>query len=102
MKKVLFKLFGISLFCTSIVSAAFAAEAKIEAFKAPFYVGQSVMACGNLVETKHLSNRHYLNLDRKYPNQTLTILVWRTITVGLKNVLVKLMPKLVKDFVVGG
>lgn len=76
MKKVLFKLFGISLFCTSIVSAAFAAEAKIEAFKAPFYVGQSVMACGNLVETKHLSNRHYLNLDRKYPNQTLTILVW--------------------------
>ena len=53
-----------------------ASEPKIEAYKAAFYMGKTVMACGTLVETKHLSNRHYLNLDKKYPNQTLTILVW--------------------------
>ena len=53
-----------------------AQEIKIEANKAAFHVGKSVMACGQLVETKHLSNRHYLNLDRKYPNQSLTLLVW--------------------------
>ncbi|TCM70990.1 hypothetical protein EC844_101266 [Acinetobacter calcoaceticus] len=68
------------LFLISALSttALYAQEAKIEAFKAPFYVGQSVMACGKLVETKHLSNRHYLNLDKAYPNQTLTLLVWDT------------------------
>lgn len=57
-------------------TASYAAESKIEAFKAPFHVGETVMACGNLAEVKHLSNRHYMNLDKKYPNQTLTILVW--------------------------
>lgn len=70
------KQLGLSIICLCVTSLAIAKEAKIEALKAPFYVGQSVMACGNLVETKHLSNRHYLNLDKKYPNQTLTILVW--------------------------
>lgn len=54
----------------------YAQEAKIEANKAAFHVGKSVMACGQLVEIKHLSNRHYLNLDRTYPNQSLTLLVW--------------------------
>ena len=55
---------------------SFGQELKIEAIKAPFHVGKSVMACGQLAEIKHLDNRHYLNLDRKYPNQTLTLLVW--------------------------
>lgn len=54
----------------------YAAEPKIEAFKAPFHVGQSVMACGKLAEVKHFPNRHYLNLDQKYPKQSLTVLVW--------------------------
>ncbi|AWT50137.1 hypothetical protein DLE54_03620 [Psychrobacter sp. YP14] len=57
-------------------TVAQAEEPKIEAYKAPFHVGKSVMACGNLAEIKHLSNRHYLNLDKRYPNQTLTVLVW--------------------------
>lgn len=51
-------------------------ESRIEAFKVPFHVGETVMACGTLAEIKHLSNRHYLKLDKKYPNQTLTLLVW--------------------------
>ncbi|MDK1671169.1 hypothetical protein QOK77_11420 [Moraxella osloensis] len=55
---------------------AHAEEPKIEAVKAPFYVSKPVMACGILKETKHLSNRHYLNLDKPYPNQSLTLLVW--------------------------
>lgn len=54
----------------------YAQETKIEAFKAAFHVGESVMICGKLVQLKHLDNRHYLNLDKSYPNQTLTILVW--------------------------
>lgn len=53
-----------------------AAEPKIEAYKAPFHVGKTVMACGVLAETKHFPDRHYLNLDKKYPKQSLTVLVW--------------------------
>lgn len=75
MKTVLKKL-SLGLMITFSSLYMYAAEPKIEAYKAPFYMGQTVMACGILVETKHLSNRHYLNFDRKYPNQTLTILVW--------------------------
>lgn len=52
-KAVIFSLGGLLL---SIASHA--AEPKIEAYKAPFHVGKSVMACGNLAQTKHLSNRH--------------------------------------------
>ena len=66
----------IAIFSFSLSSVA--QEPKIEAFKAPFHVGQTVMACGKLVQTKHFSNRHYLNLDKVYPNQTLTLLVWES------------------------
>ena len=37
------------------------------------------MVCGNLAEVNHLSNRHYLNLDKRNPNQTLTILAWNRV-----------------------
>lgn len=58
------------------IASSQAAEPKIEAFKAPFHVGQTVMACGTLAETKHFPDRHYLNLDNRYPKQSLTVLVW--------------------------
>ena len=74
MKKILVTLAVSILSLSSIASNA--NEPKIKAFKAPFHVGKTVMACGDLAQVKHLSNRHYLNLDKKYPNQTLTILVW--------------------------
>lgn len=75
MQKLLIKLYLIT-FSFLISATVFSSEPKIEAFKAPFFVGQSVMACGKLVEVKHLGSRHYLNLDKSYPNQTLTILIW--------------------------
>lgn len=70
------KLLISTLLLTATSLQAQAEEPKIEAAKAAFYVGKPVMACGILKETKHLSNRHYLNLDKPYPNQTLTLLVW--------------------------
>ena len=54
----------------------YAQEDKIEAVKAAFYLDKTVMACGRLTEVKHFDNRHYLNLDNKYPNQSLMVLVW--------------------------
>ena len=69
------KLVGL-FYLVLIYASANAQEIKIEANKAAFHVGKTVMACGQLMETKHLTNRHYLNLDNKYPNQSLTLLVW--------------------------
>lgn len=66
---------SLMLFASSLT---YAQEAKIEANKSAFHVGESIMACGKLAQIKHLENRHYLNLDKPYPNQTLTILVWNS------------------------
>ena len=66
-----------SIAALSLVSlSSFGQELKIEAIKAPFHVGKTVMACGVLADIKHLDNRHYLNLDKPYPNQSLTLLIW--------------------------
>lgn len=57
-------------------SVAHSEEPKIEAFKAAFHVGKSVMACGKVAEVKEGRSVIYLNLDKPYPNQTLGLLVW--------------------------
>lgn len=49
---------------------------RIPAHKAPFYVGKEIMACGILSEVSKFSKGLYLNLDKPYPNQTLTLVVW--------------------------
>lgn len=72
MFKKLTVVMGTVLFSTTLANAA---EPKIEAFEAPFHIGETVMACGTLAQTKYFSNRHYLNLDKKHPNQSLTVLV---------------------------
>ncbi len=66
---IIFSLISLSVFTR-------ANETKIEAFRAPFYLNQSVLACGELSEIKHFKNRHYLNLDAPFPKQTLTLLIW--------------------------
>jgi len=48
----------------------------IEASEAPFHVGGTVMACGTVVEIKRLSKMTFLNLDKRYPSQNLSILIW--------------------------
>lgn len=64
---------GGSLFFSTVVAAA---EPKIDTTEAPHYVGKSVIACGTLAEINHLPNRHYMNFDKKYPNQSVTVLIW--------------------------
>ena len=53
-----------------------ASELRIEAYKAPFHVGKTVMACGDVAQVSKGKKAHYLNLDKRYPNQSLTVLVW--------------------------
>lgn len=64
----------ILFFCCNFSTQA--QEKHIQAIKAPFYVGQTVMACGTLAEVVKFEKRHFLNLDAKYPNQSLSLLIW--------------------------
>ncbi|MDW1924896.1 hypothetical protein R7Q39_05610 [Vibrio sp. 947] len=59
---------------TSFLSNA--KEPRIEASKAAFHVGDTVMACGTVAQVSKGKKAHYLNLDNRYPNQTLAVLIW--------------------------
>jgi hypothetical protein len=50
----------------------------IEANKAPFHVGETIMTCGNVLQIKRLKKRTYLNIDGKYPNQLISIMIWNS------------------------
>ena len=49
---------------------------RIEAYRAPFYVDKQVMACGALAGASKFSKGLHLSLDKPYPHQTLTLIVW--------------------------
>ncbi len=54
------------------------AEEQIEALRAPFHVGESVLACGKVAQVSARSEVTYINLDRPYPQQTLALIVWQS------------------------
>ena len=53
-----------------------ASPPRVEANKAPFYVGRTVLACGKLAGAKPFKKGIYLSLDKPFPKETLTILIW--------------------------
>lgn len=62
-----------------------ASEPRIEARKAAFHVGEMVMACGTVVQVSKAKKAHYLNLDNRYPNQTLAVLSWNNNLKGFEQ-----------------
>lgn len=48
---------------------------EIAAQYAPFYYEKEVWTCGVLAQIKNLSNNVLLNLDERYPNQNLTVMI---------------------------
>lgn len=62
----------LSMFLSQLV---FGAE-EISTKDAPFYTGQDVIACGALHEVARFKRGLYLNMDNKYPKQSLTFIVW--------------------------
>ena len=70
--KFLIKTVLLSMFLSQLV---FAAE-EISTKEAPFYTGKDVVACGVLQEVARFKRGLYLNMDNKYPKQSLTFIVW--------------------------
>lgn len=62
----------------SAVPRSTLAEDQIEALRAPFYVGKSVLACGKIAQVTVRSEVTYINLDRPYPNHTLALIIWQS------------------------
>lgn len=68
--KILFIL--ISFLSISLVKA----EPIIQANQSQSYLGKYVTACGVLADFKHFRKVHMFNLDKPYPNHSLTIAIF--------------------------
>ena len=64
---------AITLFSMSLSSSA---DTQIKSTDAAFHVGKSVIACGVVIETKRFKRGIYLNMDKPYPHQSLTLVAW--------------------------
>ena len=58
------------------------AQKKLTAVETKDHVGETAIVCGNVVSTRYAASIKgqptFLNLDKAYPNQTFTILIWGT------------------------
>ena len=64
---------------TLIIEPALA-QKKLTAAEAKDHVGETATVCGNVVSTRYAASTKgqpiFLNLDRPYPNQIFTVLIW--------------------------
>ena len=63
----------------SCASAAFA-QTEISTTEAKKHIGESRTVCGDVVSAHYAARTHsnptFLNLDKAYPNQVFTVLIW--------------------------
>lgn len=59
-----------------MLSTAANATTQISTKDAPFHEGESVTACGPLKQVSPFKRGLYLNMDDRYPQQSITFVVW--------------------------
>ena len=63
-----------------LLSTSVSAQDKLTAAQAKEHFGQNATVCGEVVSTNYAdsSNGHptFLNLDKRYPNQIFTVVIW--------------------------
>ena len=56
------------------------AQKKLTAAEAKDHVGETATVCGNVVSTRYAASTKgqptFLNLDKPYPNQVFTVVIW--------------------------
>jgi len=60
-------------------------DRKVEANKVRYHVGESIMACGKFVQYKFFNKGIYLNIDKPFPNQNVTFVVWENVIPSLEE-----------------
>jgi DNA/RNA endonuclease YhcR with UshA esterase domain len=79
--KMSLRVFSLSLSIFFLASSyCWAGGIKITASEASAYIGQSATVCGYVASAKYASRSKgqptFLNLDKPYPNQIFTALIW--------------------------
>jgi DNA/RNA endonuclease YhcR with UshA esterase domain len=63
-----------------VLSSPVAAQKKLTASEAKDHVGETATVCGSVVSTRYATSTKgqptFLNLDKPYPNQVFTVLIW--------------------------
>lgn len=70
-------LVGIGLVAASVT--IFGREQKLTSREAKYHVGQPATVCGRVASGRHTrarGNPTFLDLDKAYPNQPFTVLIW--------------------------
>jgi len=64
----------------TLLGHSLAAQRKISATEAKDHVGETTTVCGSVVSTRYAKSTKgqptFLNLDKPYPNQIFTVLIW--------------------------
>jgi DNA/RNA endonuclease YhcR with UshA esterase domain len=68
------------LFFALIVACPLLAQKKLTAGEAKEHFGETAMVCGEVVSTRYAASTKgqptFLNLDKPYPNQIFTVVIW--------------------------
>ncbi len=54
----------------------YAAEVKVDASRSGEYIGQNVLACGQVTQVKSFAKGVYLNYGPRFPSEHLTGVIW--------------------------
>jgi hypothetical protein len=73
-----FALFGLLL--AAVLATPAAAQKKLTAAEAKDHIGETATVCGEVVSARYAASTKgqptFLNLDKPYPNQIFTVLIW--------------------------
>jgi hypothetical protein len=71
---------SLSLICLAVSFAVQARTRHLTAAEAKDHVGENATVCGKVVDSHYASRSRgeptFLNLDKRYPNQIFTIVIW--------------------------
>jgi DNA/RNA endonuclease YhcR with UshA esterase domain len=69
-----------ALMLTLFLSTPAYSQKKLSATEAKDHIGETATVCGNVVSTRYAASTKgqptFLNLDKPYPNQIFTVVIW--------------------------
>jgi DNA/RNA endonuclease YhcR with UshA esterase domain len=76
----IFLCFMVALALALLIIHPVLAQKKITAAEAKDHIGETATVCGNVVSTRYAASTRgqptFLNVDKPYPNQIFTIVIW--------------------------
>lgn len=74
------KLLSVVVICSAFQAAPAIAQRKLPAIEAKNHIGEEATVCGKVVTTRYAATTRgrptFLSLDKPYPGQVLTVLIW--------------------------